>query len=188
MSTIVFSRAIGPIPINVVISETHESRVSLTKNPIEAGADVTDHAYVEPKKVTLDFADSNAAATYQALVRFQESRIPFTLVTGLKAYSNMLIEVLTADRDKDTAFVLKGRAILSEAIIVETAYAASETTSQNDGQPGGKKSTSAARPSAGRAADPATADRASGTVNRGDVTTTTVSDEDRSALSKFLGR
>jgi len=37
----------------------------------------------------------------------------------------MLTEVLTANRDPDTAFILKGRAVLSQAILVEKAYPSS---------------------------------------------------------------
>ncbi|SHF60858.1 hypothetical protein SAMN02745157_2532 [Kaistia soli DSM 19436] len=187
MPAIIFSRAIGPVAVDVVLSEAHESRLSITKNPIEAGADVADHAYVEPKRLTLDFAAAGAALTYAALVRFQESRQPFTVVSGLFIYDNMLIEVLTADRDPDTAFILKGRAVLSEAIIVETAYAQSEDTgSQKSGQAGGKKSTNAAKPSSGRSGDAVTADRASGTVARGDATSSASSTaEDQSALYRL---
>lgn len=184
MAAIFFSRLIGPVPVDVVLSEGHESHVTLTKNPIEAGADVTDHAVVEPKRLTLEFADAGGAGTFQALKVFQESRVPFTIVTGLNVYSNMLIEALTADRDKDIAFILRGRAVLSEAIIVETAYAQSEDSGSNQsGNAGGANSTNSARPSSGRSGDAATADRASGTVARGDATSAASSSvENASAL------
>ena len=187
MPAILFSRTIGPMPIDVVLAEAHESRVTLTKNPIEAGADVTDHAYVEPKRLTLEFADAGAALTYAALVRFQENRVPFTAMSGLYVYTDMLIEELTADRDVETALILRGRAVLSQAIIVETAYAQSESSgSQKSGQAGGKKSTNAAKPSSGRSGDAATADRASGTVARGDATSAASSaSENQSALSRM---
>lgn len=181
MPAILFSQALGPVSLDVVLSEAHESRVTLTKNLIEAGADVTDHAYVEPKRLVLDFADAGAALTFAALVQFQESRVPFTAVSGLYVYNDMLIEALTADRDVDTALILRGRAVLSQAIIVETAYAQSEAAgSHRAGKAGGKKSTNAATPSAGRAGDAVTADRASGTVARGDATSAAVSSQDES--------
>ena len=187
MAFILFSSAIGPVPLNVILTEAHESRVTLTKNPIEAGADVTDHAYVEPKRLVLDFADAGAALTFAALVQFQESRIPFTAVSGLYVYNDMLIETLTADRDVDTALILRGRAVLSQAIIVETAYAQSEAAgADKSGKAGGKKSTNAAKPSAARAGDAATADRASGTVARGDATSAASSaQENVSALYRL---
>ena len=60
MTVIAFSRAIGPVPINCILSEKHTSEVEITGNPIETGAEVNDHAYVKPKKVILEVADRNA--------------------------------------------------------------------------------------------------------------------------------
>lgn len=189
---VIFSRAIGPVAVNVVLSEAHESRLTITRNPIEAGADVTDHAYIEPKRLTLDFADAGAALTFAALVQFQESRVPFTAVSGLYVYTNMLIESLTADRDPGTALILRGRAVLSQAILVETAYAESEGeggssgASGKSGNAGGKKSTNAARPSSAKSGDAATADRSAGTVARGDATSAASSpSENTSALYRL---
>ena len=50
---VAISRSLGPVPIDVMLQERHLSRLSITRNPIEFGADVTDHAYVEPKELRL---------------------------------------------------------------------------------------------------------------------------------------
>lgn len=188
MAAILFSGAIGPIPVNVVLTESHVSTLGITENPIETGAKITDHAYVEPKRLTLDFADAGAAETYNALVRFQESRVPFSIVSGLYVYTNMLIKALKADRDDSFSRILKGSAELQEVIIVETAYAAAEQNSQpsQSGQAGGKKSTNAASPSKAKAGDAATRDRASGVVQRGDspAKTAPVSPDSSAAAQK----
>ena len=185
MPAIMFSGAIGPVPVSVIISEGHQSSLGITENPIETGAKVTDHAYVMPKKLTLEFADANAAATYNALVRFQESRRPFTIVSGLYMYRNMLIKDLSADRDKQNANILSGRCELQEIIIVSTAYAVSQGGSDGAGAgtvSGTGSSNAASSGEAGRAPTPTaervapgpTADRAGGTVARGDVPGSTV--------------
>lgn len=177
MAVIAFSRAIGPVPMDCVISERHSSELDITEIPIETGAKITDHAVIVPKRITLDAADSGAAATYAALVAFQESRVPFTLVTGLSIYNNMLIKRIDADRDAQFSRILRCRCDLQEVILVGTAYAADpagDTTGQR-GKAGGAKSTRAAPPSSERSpANSVTADRASGTVQRGDAATTTV--------------
>jgi len=187
MMMILFSGLIGPIPVSVVMREEHDASLGITENPIETGAKVTDHAYVEPKKLTLEFADGNAAATYNALVRFQEARVPFVCVSGLFIYRNMLIKSLHASRDARTSKILDGRVELQEVIIVSTAYTSTEATAndpQSTGAPGGAQSTQSARPTPERAGDPVTADRASGTVMRGDAGTTTPTPaENRSVLS-----
>lgn len=179
MSVIAFNRAARPAKFDCILRESPFHRVGISEVPIESGANITDHAFVEPKRVRMEIADGNAAATFNELVRIMETRVPFTLVTGLYVYSNMLIASIEADRDAEFSRVLRARIDLQEAIIVETAYTASPAS---QGQPGGKNSTDAAGPSKGRAGDTTTADRATGTVVRGDAATTTVDWSDRGNL------
>lgn len=166
-----FSRAIGPVALNVVLTEDHETSIEITSNPIETGAEVNDHAYITPKRVTLEFADANAAATWNALIRFQESRVPFVLVTGLAVYRNMMVKGLKAKRDASFSRVLSGSAELQEVIIVDTAGATAigGTSFPPAGNPGGAGSFLSARPTPSRASDAITAIRAAGTVLRGDM-------------------
>lgn len=186
MSVIAFSRTIGPVPVSCILSEKHTSTLEITEIPIETGSKITDHAVVMPKAVTLEVAGANASATLDALIRFQESRVPFTLVTGLKIYRNMLLKRIDADRDSGAAKILRARVDLQEVILVSTAYAADPngepTGSQPRGKPGGEKSTRAAAPSADRASGIA-AERAAGTVQTGDNAVKTV--PDRSILKSF---
>lgn len=175
MSVIAFSSAIGPVAIDCVVSERHSSELDITEIPIETGAKITDHAIVMPKRITLDVADYGAAATYAALVAFQESRVPFSLVTGLTIYNSMLIKRIDADRDAGSSRILRCRCDLQEVIIVSTSYAASpdgESTGER-GKAAGTKSTRAAPPSSERAGDAVTGDRSTGTVQRGDAGVTT---------------
>ena len=170
MSAILFSGAIGPVPVSVIMREIHISTLGITEYPVETGAKVTDHAYIEPKKLELEFADEFAVATYNTLVRFQESRVPFTIVSGLFVYTNMLIREISADRDAEFSQVLNGRAALQEVIIVSTAHVAGSSAAKNT-----------------KNSDAATQDRTSGTVNRGDQATKTVPpDQNRSILDRGL--
>jgi len=168
MTAIIFSRLIGPVPIDCIVREVPIHRLGISRIPIESGANITDHAYIDPKRIRFEVADAQAVATFNALTAFQESRVPFTVVSGLYVYTNMLISEIGALRDIEWSQVLSSGIELQEAIIVETAYAASDTSSDAGGQPGGKNSTKAATPSSGRSGDSATADRASGPVTRGD--------------------
>lgn len=187
MVAIAFSRAIGPVPIQCVIREKPLSELEITEIPVEFGAAITDHAYPLPKRVTLDIADNGGAATFNALVRFQESRVPFTLVTGLSVFRNMLIKRIEPDRDKDFSTTFRATVDLQEIIIVETARAADEGQEEG-GKPGGTKSTKAATPTKGRAGDAATRDRASGPVQRGDAPAKSVEPaRGRSILKEIAG-
>lgn len=188
MSAIVFSPVLGPVELSCYISESHNSQVEISENPIEDGSNINDHAYIQPKKVILEIADANAADTYQALLSFQESRQPFSLITGLKVYENMLIKSIDADRDKKYANVLKARVELQEAIIVSTAIISVDVSNIGralSGKPGGSKSNSATNPSTDKNLAPEVKNRVSGTVQRGDTPAKTV--ENNSILSQVFG-
>lgn len=199
MTAIAFSLSIGPVPLAVTVSETHDSKAEITSNPIESGSSVNDHAYLLSKKVTLDIAGRFAAVTYNLLLNFQAKFEPFTLVTGLKVYSNMLIKNISTTRDKDNARILRATIDLEEVVIVSTATTTvdvDETGQQSPAQQGSQNSTRAATPTKESTAPPktptqsssVTQDRATGTVQRGDTPAKTVKPlENRSLLSRAFG-
>lgn len=184
---ILYNKQIGPVPIEVVMKESHKSTLGITEIPIETGAKITDHAYVEPKKLDYTIVDGNAAMTYNALVQFQESRIPFIMVSGLYVYTDMLIKELTAERDVKTSQVLSGTVSFQQAILVSTAYAKGENQGQDSqGKAGGDKSTKSSADSK-RAGDAKTANKTAGTTVRGDQVTKTVEPtKNQSLLSRML--
>lgn len=47
------SRSIGTYQLDVVTGEAHESNLRLTSNPVESGAQIADHAILEPARVTI---------------------------------------------------------------------------------------------------------------------------------------
>lgn len=49
----VSNSSIGEIRLDVTQSEEHESDLTITENPIESGAKVVDHAYLNPKTITI---------------------------------------------------------------------------------------------------------------------------------------
>lgn len=185
MTVIALSRTIGPVPLSCWISERHNSDVEITANPIETGAEVNDHAYIKPKKVTLEVADAGAAATYMALVKFQEARTPFILVTGLNVYKDMLIQSMDVTRDKTYSRILKATVTCRQVIIVETA-AAEGGEKKPGGKDGGKDSKSSSNPSKSKSTDARTGDRASASVNRGDQAGSTVSASKSQSLAKRM--
>ncbi|RIY00218.1 hypothetical protein D3218_13110 [Aureimonas flava] len=189
MSAIAFNRAIGPVAIDVVITERHESTLEIATNPIEAGADIADHAYMAPRVLVLDIADESAALTWQALRRLQESRVPFTVVSGLDVYTNLLIRNMSAERSADYGNILRNRIELQEVILVDTGQAAASDgggsqKSERGGKaaPGSKGSRRSAVPASSRASGQATQDRAAQTVQRGDSVTKPVDAQRGSSL------
>lgn len=204
MSVIVaYSAVIGPVALDVILTEKHKTSLEITHNPIELGADVNDHAIIQPKVVTLDIASSLGALTFIALVRFQETRVPFTLVTGLDVYQDMLIESIDADRDKDQSRILRATVTCKQVLIVSTGTAAATAGSKsvsNPGTAGGTNSRTSATPSkelasskAGSAATTAAptatiADRVAAPVQRGDGANSAVpSSSGKSILKAAFG-
>lgn len=196
---IIFSRAIGPVPIPCVLSEKPESKLSITRIPLESGAVATDHAHSEPFRLTLDVAADNLAVTYQNLVQFQRKRVPFTYVSGFDVHTNLLIESIESERSSQYAKAFRGTIVLSEIIIVgsatvnaqqqadQTNGASGKSTESQGGKnsPGGHNSRRASPPSSSRAA-PSSTDRATSTVQRGEIRANTVEAPKRQSILSRL--
>ncbi len=122
MSCILVSRSIGGVFVDVIVSEEHESSMTIAEHPVERGAKISDHAWRERRRVTLEGVvdQSRAVSAYQQLLAVQEQAEPFSLVTGLMVYPNMLIERIMVSRDREFARVLKFEAECSEVLIVDT--------------------------------------------------------------------
>lgn len=135
------------IVIDATVTETHLSECDVTKNPVEGGAPVTDHVQVLPKKLTIEgvisdtplgFAfigniqnlvrsvttifggRSRSQDAYDDLVRLQTSKRPFTVITNLKKYDNMIMASLSVPRTSQTSGAIHFTAEMQEIIIVES--------------------------------------------------------------------
>lgn len=178
--TTLLSRFIGPVPLDVVVREIHESDLTITTNPVEFGANVADHAYVEPKRLRLDAVAgsrpgiaANVAGAYQALQRLQEAREPFDVVTGLSLYRNMLVHRLIVDRDSKFARVLFFSAELQEILIVDTETTEGTGAGNANGQRGRTNQSGQGKK---KLAEGSPRDRGSPTEQRGNSATTEVRD------------
>lgn len=120
---ILFPRTIGPVAIDVIISERITSELEIAEHPVESGAKISDHAWRKPYLIHLEGinGEESAIAAYNALLALQESVEPFSVLTGFRLFNNMLIESLEPERDTIFGRVLNFRATLREVIIVGTA-------------------------------------------------------------------
>lgn len=64
--------------------------------------------------------ESGVRAVYQNLLILQASRIPFDILTGKRAYDNMLIKSLRTTTDKDTENSLVVTVVCRQVLIVKT--------------------------------------------------------------------
>lgn len=142
-------KSIGGIELDAVISESHTNTVRVTKNPIELGADITDHAIIEPKSIRIlaQVSDSplgaaalgqivdlisglfgtstsenitRSNAAYNAMVQLMEQREPIEVQTKLLLYNNMIITSLSVVQDKDSSNVTLMNITLEEVFITES--------------------------------------------------------------------
>ena len=138
--------SIGTIDIPISVEERYESAIQTTQHPIEAGADITDHAYVLPNRVTLKCvfgnsgiaalisaaqnllssgsiatAGDNATNVYMSLIALMESRTPVTVTTIKRQFPSMLVRSVMVDVDKDTSSSVYATIELIEIFQVSTA-------------------------------------------------------------------
>ena len=138
------------IVVDATVSEEHVSTADLTENPVEDGAKVTDHVQLKPSQLTIEGVISDTPLGYavigniQNLVRsvatlfglssrstdafnnlrkLQESRKPFTVITGLKRYTNMIMTDLSVPRTATTGGAIHFRAVMKEIRIVKSKSA-----------------------------------------------------------------
>lgn len=112
------------------MSVSHERKLTITQNPVETGAAIVDHAYVNPSSVTMQIMMSDVhqsiipgqfsdltfrhTSAWSVLKQIQESRIPVDVFTKLGYYKNMLIEEISADDTKETFRALSATVKLTE--------------------------------------------------------------------------
>lgn len=124
---------VGGPDINVVISESTSDVLTITKQPVQQGASITDHAYKEPTVFTMvalfqnnslissllsTFTGGGLNAIYQELLTLQTSRAPFDVLTPKRIYKSMLMATLSQVTDKLTENILSVTMTFQQIVIV----------------------------------------------------------------------
>lgn len=154
LQTVLFrpARQFGPFTAQVTIEEVGRDELTITEHPVEQGATISDHAFKRPAELLIRLGWSNSGPSavlndlsglvnvfnnvgagtfnyvqeiYRQLLQLQESRVPFTIVTGKRSYQNMLIQTLTSPTDQKTENALMITAQCKQVIIVQTQVVAS---------------------------------------------------------------
>lgn len=133
------------------LREGHDGAVRITDHPVQGGANISDHAYNLPDKLTLeifvsdvmDYVAANqfqeyetkSISAYQTLRELKEARQPLSVNTRLHLYSNMLIESMhTADDYKSGASMrctVTLREIIMATVNTETVSIKKDATDSN---------------------------------------------------------
>lgn len=123
------TKQIQDLQIDIVSSEVIELPSETTDNPIESGAEITDHIINRPillrmvcqigGSTLLNFTDRKLEG-YEALKKLRDDKQPVTVVSGLETFSNMLINNITIDRNLQNASVLQFQIEFKQAKIVSS--------------------------------------------------------------------
>lgn len=141
------NRSMGGISGYITISESATDKLTITKHPVQQGANISDHAYKEPSELTVSIMSSASLTKtldeiYQEFLKLQNDRVPFEVVTGKRSYSNMLIASIGQTTDKLTENALALTITLTEVIIVDVvAKTVPRSKQSNPGKTGATEKT-----------------------------------------------
>lgn len=119
-------RKIADITVNVVLNESTNDTLTITKQPVQQGASITDHSYKEPTVFSMQilFKDNitkSLSKIYQDLLDLQLKRTVFDVVTPKRIYKSMLMATLSQTTDKATENCLSIHVSFQEVIIVKVS-------------------------------------------------------------------
>jgi len=127
----------------------HEQRATMTRHPVQTGASISDHIYIEPAQLVLEIGMSDAMDAYaptggtsawsgstsksvsafQTLIALQFARAPLQITTRLRTYQNMFI---LNDIARDTYKTING---LRARIEFGQIFMADTSTTPNSARP-----------------------------------------------------
>jgi hypothetical protein len=140
------NRSFGGITAYVTVSESTTDTTTITKQPVQQGAPITDHAYDEPTIFSTTILFKNNLFTsltkiYQNLLTLKSSRVPFDIITPKRIYHNMLIATISQTTDRNTENCLAINISFQETIIVNvTTTQVPRTKQKNPGSNGATQS------------------------------------------------
>lgn len=145
----------APILMQVVVDERTTDTLTITKQPVQQGAAITDHSFQEPTifSSTAYFKDNTQSIIgeinsftspttglskiYQTLLDLQSKRTPFNIVTPKRIYTSMLLASLSQTTDKNTENTLSVAMSFQQVIIVNVSVTNVPRTNQtNPGRTG----------------------------------------------------
>lgn len=111
---------------DATLTVAHEQEVTPTEHPVQTGASISDHAYIRPARLIMEIgmsdvmdafynpstwsgAPSKSVSTFQTLLAIQFARIPVSVTTRMRSYTNMLIRGLNTQETFKTIRGLRAR-------------------------------------------------------------------------------
>ena len=115
-------RSIGGFTGHITLSEVGNDKLTVTKHPVQQGAQITDHSYIEPSELSVQIQAADytkpLSEIYEDFLELQRLREPFFVVTGKRSYDNMLLTTIQQTTDKAKENVLALTLTFIEVILV----------------------------------------------------------------------
>lgn len=164
-ATMIVSPTYGRMVFDAVFSTDHSASLTVTQHPVQSGASVADHSFMEPDEVSIEIGMTDVAAiasggasrsvnAYTQLRSIMELREPITLVTRLKVYRNMLITSISAPEDYKTMHALRAAIYFQNinmvnvsTVTVQETVTSSRTTSSSSSSKSSSSGSSSAKSS-----------------------------------------
>lgn len=146
---------------DAVLSLDHDQTLTKTRHPVQTSAAVSSHAYIEPAQLVMYVLMSDVAAqyvattqieppyiaqftgnpsksisAYQQMLTLQSARIPLTVTTRLRTYSNMLIDRVSPHEDHKSIGGARFRLEFGQIFIASTQITPSSTRPNDTGSTG----------------------------------------------------
>lgn len=150
-----FTQSSTAYVFDAVLSLDHEQVLVKTMHPIQTGAAITSHAYLEPAELVMYVLMSDAVgqyvavnqinspyiqqfsgnpsksvAAYQQMLTLQKARIPLIVTTRMRTYRNMLITSVAPHEDSKTINGARFRLSFSQIFIASTQAPTTATSSR----------------------------------------------------------
>lgn len=142
--------------VDLYFDEKHEVTVSKTRQPLESGATLTDHAVRVPNRLTLQGLVSDlhvrgaqrSAEAWRRIRSMADARTQFDIITPLGIYTNMMLLNAETTRNVRTGEGLLFKLELEEVLIVHltTAGIQEETLGEAAEDMGGEVSRGSVQP------------------------------------------
>lgn len=134
--TLVYCKTnIGGLFFDAVLSSDTEHTAVITQHPVQSGANISDHMYMEPVRISMEIGMSDVMASmvegqwtgaytksvsaYRKLCELQSLRIPFRVQTRLNAYDNMVIQSISVHDDVNTLYGLRASVSMVQIIMAD---------------------------------------------------------------------
>jgi len=127
------SAPLSNITADAYIEEVGEDTAQISDHPVEQGSVISDNIIDLPQELTIVYgwdpasplnssqSPSYLRGVYASLIALKLAKIPFTVYTGKRVYTNMVFRSISQTTDKETENCLMIRAAIRELITVSTS-------------------------------------------------------------------